>query len=218
MNGKRLCTRGALAIVVLSALALSWLGGCARVVRAEDVAEGAKVASSKNVVIDDFTSENGTSRLGTSWQKITDQVMGGVSTATTSLETIDGRRALRLRGKVSLENNGGFIQARLPLEPKGRMVDASGFKGVRLTVRGNGETYSVHLRTARTWLPWQYFHATFPTTERWEKVELPFSEFKGESFKLSAALDPGKLKTIAIVAIKKAFQADVAVSHLEFYR
>ena len=76
MSGKLLCTRGALAIVVLSAVALSWLVGCTRVVRAEDVAEGAKMASSKNVVIDlgqtDWINSSGLSILIHHWKKYND--------------------------------------------------------------------------------------------------------------------------------------------------
>jgi hypothetical protein len=47
-------------------------------------------------------------------------------------------------------------------------------------------------------------------------VEIPFESFVPESVR--KPLDPKVLKRVAIVAAKKAFEADVAVSHLAFYR
>ena len=46
-------------------------------------------------------------------------------------------------------------------------------------------------------------------------MDIPFAHFKPES--LDDPLDTSQLKRIAIVAIEKEFQADVAVSRLEFY-
>jgi hypothetical protein len=105
------------------------------------------------LLIDDFSNPDRMSALGTFWRGFTDQVMGGVSTATSRMETIEGRRALRLVGDVSLENNGGFVQVALPLTGSGAPLDVSTYRGIRLTVRGNGETYHIHLRTTGTALP-----------------------------------------------------------------
>jgi len=190
---------------------------CSRVVKPRAQGEGEAMANTAAYRIDDFSKAGGVSALGTRWETITDQVMGGISTGSHTFGEVAGERALRLQGDVSLENNGGFVQARLMLDSRERLLDASGFKGIRLRVRGNGETYSVHLRTSRTWLPWQFFHATFVAGEEWREVELPFTRFRSESFALGARLNPGRLKSLAIVAIKKAFHADVAVSRIEFY-
>ena len=168
--------------------------------------------------IDDFAGAGGLSALGTEWRSITDQVMGGVSTGSHAVEEVQGERAIRLRGRVSLENNGGFVQVALPLHKQDKVFDVSQFTGLRIRVRGNGETYNLHLRTSRCWLPWQYFFAEFKTTKAWQEVELPFEDFKPESFTTRAKLDPAKLKRVAIVAIGKAFDVDVAVSRIELYR
>jgi hypothetical protein len=168
------------------------------------------------MLIDDFSDPGRMSALGTFWRGFTDQVMGGVSTASSKLETIDGRRALRLTGSVSLENNGGFVQVALPLTGSGAPLDVSAYKGIRATVLGNGETYHIHLRTTTTALPWQYYHAPFIAGPKWTTVDLPFDRFTPASIR--AKLDPSLLTRIAVVASEKAFQADVAVSKLEFYR
>jgi len=43
----------------------------------------------------------------------TDQVMGGVSKGTMVRDAVAGRAAIRMRGDLSLENNGGFVQIAL---------------------------------------------------------------------------------------------------------
>ncbi len=73
------------------------------------------------LVIDDFQDLTGQSRLGSHWRVVTDQVMGGVSTAEMDLgfsDSATGRRALCLRGTVSTANNGGFVQVNLDLGPQ----------------------------------------------------------------------------------------------------
>jgi hypothetical protein len=106
------------------------------------------------MVIDDFNDPGGLSRLGTPWRLVTDQVMGGVSAGRLAFEERDGRRCLCLYGDVSLENNGGFIQASLDLASE-RTLDARAHAGIRLVVLGNGETYNLHLKTADIARPWQ---------------------------------------------------------------
>ena len=146
----------------------------------------------------------------------TDQVMGGVSRGSAARDTVGGISCLRLRGVVSLQNNGGFIQAAVPLYLEDGPLDASAFTGIRLTVRGDGETYFIHLRTGDTRLPWQYYQAAFPTDGQWREVDVPFRAFRGES--LSAQLDRSRLERLGIVAAKKAFTADVAVARIALYR
>lgn len=193
--------------LLLLAMAMAWAFGFARISGMENT---------QAYLIDDFSKANGISSLGTQWRMFTDRVMGGLSSASSGFEVIDGRRCLRLQGSVSLENNGGFVQVALPLEREGRFFNAGDFKGIRLWVRGNGENYHVHLRTNKTRRPWQYFGAEFQTNGDWEEVEIPFQQFKPENF--SDQLNSEKLRRIGIVAIKKEFQADIAISHLEFYR
>jgi hypothetical protein len=202
-----------LLIVALAGLAIIYASGDPRF---GSRAEEAAMQATSTFLIDDFSGEQGTSVLGTEWRLFTDRVMGGVSDATSSLETIEGRRCMRLRGRVSLENNGGFIQVALPLARGGRPFDASDIKRVSAWVRGNGKTYHIHLRTAQTERPWQYFSAAFDSTAGWRPVDLPFDGFKPEN--LQAKLDARGLERIAVVAIGEEFEADVAVSRLEFYR
>ncbi len=173
------------------------------------------LAADTVMVIDDFKDPTQRSRVGTSWRGFSDRVMGGVSKERVSFESIDGRACMRLTGDVRLENNGGFIQAALDLGTWGRTFDAADYTGLRLTVRGNGERYSVHLRTPDVTRPWQSYRAEFTAGPEWQTVELPFAIF--QPYRLNAPLDPSRLRRIGLVAIGREFTADLAVCELAFY-
>ena len=174
------------------------------------------LAQTTAMVIDDFTDDGLVSELGARWRGVSDQVIGGISKAKVSHSVIDGRPSLCMTGDVRLENDGGFIQAALDLAPAGDNIDASGFTGVRIFVRGNGEKYSVHLRTLDNVRPWQSYRAHFTAGSDWETMDLPFETFV--PYRLEAPLDTTRLRRIGLVAIGRAFYADLAVSELAFYR
>jgi len=178
--------------------------------------DGSKSApdGGRALIVDDFRRADGLSALGTPWRAFTDRVMGGVSNGRAVRETAGDQAWLRLSGDVSLENNGGFVQAALALDPRGGSLDARAFKGIRLKVRGNGERYYLHLRTADTRLPWQYYAASFEASRDWKVVELPFSSFKAEA--LSKPLDTSTLRSLGLVAAKKAIRCDVSVAEVAF--
>ncbi|WP_462330411.1 CIA30 family protein [Thiohalocapsa halophila] len=165
-------------------------------------------------LIDDFADADGRSRLGTSWRLVTDQVMGGVSSASMQPRELDGRRALCLQGDVSLANNGGFVQMSLDLSPTGQL-DASPFTGIRLVARGNGEAYNVHLKTAATTMPWQSYRADFVAADTWTEIRLPFTSFTPH--RLVPALDTTRLKRLGIVAIGRVMHAELCVAEIGFY-
>jgi len=167
------------------------------------------------MLIDDFTDEGLNSRYGNPWRAVSDKVMGGVSEPTVTYEVVEGRSCLRLTGNVCLENNGGFIQATLDLTRSGKMLDVSQFSGVRITVRGNGERYSVHLRTPDNKRPWQSYRAQFIAGSDWETFDLPFVAF--EPHRLDLPFDKTRLRRIGLVAIGRAFCAELLVAELAFY-
>jgi hypothetical protein len=173
------------------------------------------IDSKEEFMIYDFSDLNRTSVLGTGWEMTTDQVMGGRSEGSLSFEEIQGQPCLRLRGNVSLENRGGFIQASLSIKQNRKFFDASSYKGLRLLVRGNGETYYIHFKNSQTLMPWQHYEASFFAGEQWSEVEVPFSEFSPQYLK--KAFSPQKLKSLAVVAAKKEFTADIAVARVAFY-
>jgi len=180
------------------------------------VAAGAGMAADNagDLLVDDFSSP-GVSRLGTQWQGFSDRVMGGVSTMEAGYVERDGATVLALRGEVSLANNGGFVQVRLPLAER-RAFDASAYRGIAVETRGRPGSYYVHLRTARTRLPWQYYAAPLAVTSEWSRVVIPFADFAAESTR--AELDEEALVSLAVVGANEEFSADIEIRRIELFR
>ncbi|MFN3662384.1 CIA30 family protein [Yoonia sp.] len=146
------------------------------------------------------------------WEYIADRVMGGVSAGQMTQEMVQGRMATRLCGDVSLENNGGFVQIASDLPD----IDASGWDGIMLDLCGNGESYDIRLRTDQLTRPWQSFRADFTARPDWQSLTFPFADFTPQ--KHDIPFDPAALRRVGILAIGRAFVADVAVAGLRLYR
>lgn len=177
---------------------------------------GAQTPEGSGMLLDDFTRTDGRSRVGTRWEGFTDRVMGGRSDMAAGIERTDDDPFLRMTGNVTTENNGGFIQVRLPLSESG-LFDASQYRGVAVTVRGRGNNYYLHLRTARTRMPWAHYAQRLPVTGQWQRVQLPFAEFEGELTLGRRPVDTDRLRSIAVVAAKADFQADIQVRDIALY-
>jgi hypothetical protein len=167
-----------------------------------------------SAVIDDLGREAPESTIGTRWQLFTDGVMGGVSTGSMDREAVAGKPAIRLRGNVSLENNGGFVQMAIDLALGGIAVDASAWRGIELDAFGNGEEYGVHLRTADLNRPWQSYRQVFRAEPRWQTFQLEFKSFVPH--RTDVPLDTRRLRRIGIVAIGRTFFADVAIGGVRY--
>ncbi len=166
------------------------------------------------LVIDDRSRPDLASNLGTSWRLVADSVMGGVSSGRLEPTVVDGRACLRLSGRVSLENNGGFLQMSLDLGPAGEF-DASAYTGIELTVRGNGDTYNVHLRNRDTRIVWQSYRAGFRAGPEWQTLRLPFSEFR--PYRIDRPLVLRHLRRLGLVAIGREMTADLCVARVALY-
>lgn len=153
--------------------------------------------------------------IGTEWELIEDRVMGGRSAGAMTREIVAGRPALRLTGCVSLENDGGFIQAALDLASEGSSVDASAWSGLVIDVMGNGETYNLHLWTVDVERPWQSYRQSFVASPEWRSVPLRFAGF--EAHRIGAPLDLTRVRRLGIVAIGRALSVDIAIGDVRFY-
>ena len=167
------------------------------------------------MILDDRSRPGPDTPLGTAWRLVSDRVMGGVSSGRLGPDSVDGRPCLHLTGEVSLENDGGFLQASLDLAESG-YLDASAYAGIELEVLGNGEDYNLHLRTGDTTLVWQSYRATFATMPTWQTLRLPFAGFS--PYRIDRPLDRTRLRRLGIVAIGRPMQADVCIARLNLYR
>lgn len=165
-------------------------------------------------VIDDLSRDPPFSTIGTQWQLVSDRVMGGISNGTMVREIVAGRPAIHMRGDVSLENNGGFVQIALDLAPGGDAVDSGAWRGFELDVFGSGEEYGVHLRTTDLSRPWQSYRQGFRAEPRWQTIRLAFTEFVPH--RTDIPLNVRRLRRIGLVAIGRAFSADLAVGGLRY--
>ena len=154
-------------------------------------------ASAKNLVYEN------------NWAYLADTVMGGVSRGGAEFSA----GALRLTGQVSTKNNGGFIQVRTRVDP----TETAGKLGIKIKVKGNGDVYYLHVRNASARLPWQYYTASFQTSEKWKDITISFDEFEKSATLMPRKLKPDSIKTIGLVAYGKDHEADVSIANLEFF-
>ena len=166
------------------------------------------------LIIDDRSNKDMTSNLGTKWQLVTDGVMGGLSQGQLTLDNYKGRNCLRMRGTVTTENNGGFVQIALSLSEQGDF-DASAYTGVEIEVAGNNELYNIHFRTGDLWFPWQSYRSSFTAAGDWQTYRIPFSEL--EKYKTFHKFSQDDIKRIGLVAIGREFQADLCLADIRFY-
>jgi len=175
------------------------------------LAFSSKIAADEGTLDYPFNADS-----GRYWQYVSDRVMGGVSDGQVTLEQDGDMYYARLTGNVSTANNGGFIQLRAGVSFANTEKDDKNLQGVRLNVRGNGETYYIHIRTNESWSPSDYYATTFKADAEWKMIDLPFNKFERKWSK-DSVLDPKKIRSFGIVAYGKDYISDVSVSTLEFY-
>ena len=139
----------------------------------------------------------------TGWRFFTDRVMGGLSQGEAKI----ANGALTLIGEVSTANNGGFIQAR-----REGISLPEGTQALRIHVRGDGQTYYIHLRTSDTHLPWQYYQAPFAAPPDWTDIHLPLFAFKASGARLPQYPEPADVRSIALVAYGRDHTANVSLA------
>ena len=153
---------------------------------------------------------------GRYWQYISDQVMGGVSVGKVTLEQDGEMYYARLTGNVSTRNYGGVIQLRTGISFANSEKDGKNLQGVRLNVRGNGETYEIHITTNDRTYRGDYYSATFKAESDWKMIDLPFNKFKRKRSN-NTKLDAQNITRLGIVAYGREYVADISVSTIEFY-
>jgi|TARA_B100001013_G_scaffold85942_1_gene47177 hypothetical protein len=174
------------------------------------------ILSSKAIANEEDLTFPFTADSGKYWQYVSDRVMGGVSDGQVTLEQDGEMYYARLTGNVSTKNNGGFIQLRSGVSFSNSEKDGKNLRGVRLNVRGNGETYYIHIRTNESWSPSDYYSTTFIADSEWKMIDLPFNIFE-RRWSNDSSLDAKKIRSFGIVAYGRDYISDVSVSTIEFY-
>ena len=150
------------------------------------------------------------------WRYIADNVMGGISKGSAEFKKIEDNSVAILKGNVTTENNGGFIQFRAEVG-----IEDNSYEGIKIKTRGNGEEYYLFIRTTKTRLPWLYYGSSFIASEEWKWIEIPFSSFEKSDGRFSRFLpeefDIETIKSIGVVAYGKDFYANIDVAGIELY-
>jgi hypothetical protein len=158
---------------------------------------------------EDFADPEASAR----WGYVADGVMGGVSQGGAEMLPGDGG-AVHLAGRVSTENDGGFIQVRrrlaepLPDDLRALVVEA----------RGNGERYYVFLRPRDAARVFHSYRASFVAGPRWEAHRLPLEAFGPSHEGMAPGIAPSRVAGIGLVAYGRDHDADLTVRRIALER
>tara|TARA_R110002020_G_scaffold218178_1_gene425960 strand:+ start:13310 stop:13849 length:540 start_codon:yes stop_codon:yes gene_type:complete len=149
------------------------------------------------------------------WTAITDQVMGGVSTAEVRQGERHGSACTCLSGRTSLENNGGFVQMKLDIQPSWQCGDYAGFF---IELCGPAHEYNLNVKSTQLTKPWQSFRCTVNVQPEWARFVVPYTQLQLQPHRTDLELDPATIRSIAVIAIGEAFDVDVCVRRFGFYQ
>lgn len=146
------------------------------------------------------------------WVVISDQVMGGVSTAALHQDQRDNLTCSCLVGRTRLDNNGGFVQMRFDIEPSCLRPD---YRGIFIELYGSAHDYNLHVKTNQLSRPWQSFRCSLAVEPQWTRFIVPYAQL--QAHRTDAEFEPTKIRSIAVVAIGQAFAVDICVRRLGFF-
>ena len=117
------------------------------------------------------------------WTVLTDELDGGKSTCRLSIGESGTKKVLRVVGSV----NEGFAYgpwAGVSVQwgpRKKRLVDATGFTGLRIRVRGTERPYGLTVHRAAV-KDFNYFNVPVPVKKEWSVVDIPFASLRQVGF------------------------------------
>lgn len=152
----------------------------------------------------------GVSELGTRWRLGSNRNGFDASDVRLSVERVESELCYRLHGRVGSTRRVGPPQMTLDLSRPGYVLDATGFRSLRVRVRGNGEAYAIHLRTGENVAPWDHYVASFVAPSEWVDIDLPFASF--ERARRVGQVDASRLLRLAVVAADGDDHPDLCVS------
>jgi uncharacterized protein YbjT (DUF2867 family) len=149
-------------------------------------------------IIFDFTQPS--SDLKNIWGALDDVVMGGVSSSNFYIL----EKTAVFNGNVSTANSGGFASVRTKnFSPA---INLSGFTGIRLRVKGDGQRYKIFLRTETTWDGIGYSYSFDTIANTWIDVNIPFVNlvpvFRAKTVKDCPKIDESKICSVQLMLSK----------------
>lgn len=124
-----------------------------------------QMEKTKEILIEDFNSAN-----HLNWEVINDGVMGGISESNFQIQT---DQTGVFSGSVSLENNGGFASVRASLTES----VSGNFEKIVIRVKGDGQTYSLRIRTDQNFDGVAYACSFTTNKGKWTAHEFSLVDF-----------------------------------------
>ncbi len=112
----------------------------------------------------------GLKKDGKNWQVVNDGVMGGLSQGNAVLT----ENTVLFKGKVSLDNNGGFSSLRSSYSKK----ELSNYKEVEIKYRSTGISMAMSFSVSRRWYIPNYKTSLQGTKGKWKTVSFKLSELR----------------------------------------
>ncbi|MEM9003266.1 MAG: CIA30 family protein [Cyanobacteria bacterium P01_F01_bin.86] len=161
---------------------------------------------SPNGVLFDFTQRD--PQTVAIWGALDDVVMGGVSSSGFRAES---DHAL-FTGEVSTNNSGGFVSVRTRnFDPP---LNLSGYQGLELRLRGDGQRYKFFLRDKEGWDALAYGSSFDTQADAWITVQVRFDQlipvFRAKTQPDAAPFNPGTIRSLQLMLSK--FEYDKALN------
>ena len=147
------------------------------------------------------------------WVAISDQVMGGESSGAIAHDEREGSPCTCLTGRTSLENNGGFLQMKLQIEPEESLAD---YDGLFIELCGPAHDYNLNVKTTQLEKPWQSYRCTLSIATQWTRFVVPYAALSAH--RTDVEFDSTKIRSVAVIAFGEAFDVEVCVRRFGFYR
>ncbi|MDH6060152.1 CIA30 family protein [Chrysosporum bergii ANA360D] len=138
--------------------------------------------------------------LKSMWGAVDDVVMGGVSAS--GIQFLENTAVFA--GNVSTANSGGFASIRTKnFEPP---FDLSGYEGVELRVKGDGQRYKLFLRTDTKWDGVGYSYSFDTVDNTWITLRVAFQDlipvFRAKVVQNSPPIDPSRVSSFQLMLSK----------------
>jgi hypothetical protein len=134
------------------------------------------------------------------WGAVDDVVMGGVSSSNLILK----EKIAIFTGRVSTDNNGGFVSVRTKnFTPP---WDLSSYQGIRLRVKGDGQRYKFITRCEGKWDGISYCYSFNTIADIWMTIDVPFTDlipvFRAKTVSEAGKFDSSRIYSLQLMLSK----------------
>ncbi|WEJ61646.1 CIA30 family protein [Thiomicrorhabdus lithotrophica] len=148
-----------------------------------------------------------------SWKMVSDQVMGGISQGI--MQTTEN--GVNLQGRVSLKNNGGFLQVQWQLSNSISQTELQSYRGIFIEwCSQKNEELELLLKSAQLWMPWQSYRCKATATPEWQMLYIPFELF--QPYRTQTRLNPKRINKFSVLAGGKEMDVNVTIRQFGFFK